>query len=83
MTTDATAALPTRLLTRRAAANFLTERGYPIAPQTLAKYAVVGGGPPFRKFGNRPLYAEADLIAWAEGRLSPRRTSTSDLRQAA
>ena len=47
---------------RRKAARYLSEtRGLAVAPQTLAKYAVIGGGPSYRKFGRYPVYAIADL----------------------
>ncbi len=62
---------------RRAAAQFLTELGYKTAPATLARLACVGGGPPFRRFGRKPLYNEHDLCLWAESRLSAPMTSTS------
>ena len=39
-----------------------------ISPRTLEKQRVVGGGPRFRKFGSRVLYALADLQAWADAR---------------
>lgn len=51
-------------LTRAGAAAFLWERGYPVAYATLNKYATVGGGPMFAKFGRKPLYTQADLLAW-------------------
>jgi hypothetical protein len=72
-----TAALD-RLLPRRDAAQFLTEHGYKTAPSTLAKLACLGGGPPFRSFGRRPLYHPADLAAWAQARCTGPRRSTSD-----
>jgi hypothetical protein len=59
-----------RRLDRKQAAQFLTERGYRTAHATLAKLACVGGGPTFHSFGRKPLYREADLLAWAEGRTS-------------
>jgi hypothetical protein len=68
-----------RRLDRKQAAQFLTERGYRTAHATLAKLACVGGGPTFHSFGRKPLYREADLLAWAEGRTSGPRRSTSDL----
>lgn len=69
----------TRLLRRKAAANYLSsDWGVPVAPTTLAKLAVVGGGPAFRKFGRFPLYDIADLDQWATAKLGPRRQSTSD-----
>ena len=67
-----------RRLGRREAAQFLTERGYRTAPATLAKLACIGGGPTFHSFGRKPLYREADLIAWAEARTTGPRRSTSD-----
>lgn len=59
-----------RLLSRHEAAAFLCGRGYRVAVATLNKWACVGGGPAFRKFGRRPLYAPADLLAWAAARTS-------------
>ena len=35
--------------------------------------------PPYRKFGNRPLYRWADALDWARGRLSKTVTSSSEL----
>lgn len=65
-------------LSRREAADLLTARGFRVAKNTLQKYATVGGGPPYRKFGHRVLYTEADLLEWAEGRMQAPRRSTSD-----
>jgi hypothetical protein len=67
-----------RLLGRKDAAQYLTERGFKTAPATLAKLACLGGGPSFRSFGRKPLYREADLLAWVEGRMTGVRRSTSD-----
>jgi hypothetical protein len=67
-----------RLLPRKDAAQFLTEHGYKTASATLAKLACLGGGPPFRSFGRRPLYHPSDLIAWAQARCTGPRRSTSD-----
>ena len=67
-----------RLLGRKDAAQYLTEHRFKTAPATLAKLACVGGGPRFRSFGRKPLYRGADLIAWAEGRTTGPRRSTSD-----
>jgi len=39
-----------------------------ISPRTLEKQRVIGGGPRFRKFGSRVLYALTDLQAWADQR---------------
>jgi hypothetical protein len=70
---------PETLLTRTAAAEALTEAGYPTSPKTLATKASRGGGPPFRRWGSKPLYRLADLIAWAESRLGPMVNSTAEL----
>ena len=66
---------------RRAdAARYIREaHGIPCAPTTLAKYAVLGGGPAFRKAGKFPIYSRDDLDAWAERRLSKLVRSTSEL----
>jgi hypothetical protein len=66
-------------LDRRQAAAFLTARGYRTAPATLAKLACIGGGPTFESFGRKPLYREADLLAWAKAKTTGPRRSTSDL----
>lgn len=52
-----------RFLSNSAAADFLS-----LSPRTLEKYRVVGGGPVFRKFGRRVLYAREDLESWAQAR---------------
>ena len=39
-----------------------------LSPRTLEKQRVIGGGPRFRKFGRRVMYAVADLDAWAAER---------------
>jgi len=66
------------LLTRDMAAAALTKAGYPVKPKTLATKATRGGGPPYRLFGVRPLYRWGDALAWAQGRLSAPRRSTSE-----
>lgn len=67
---------------RKAAATYLTERGFPTSPNTLAKLATIGGGPVFQKYGNHALYTDANLDAWAEAKLSAPRRSTSDVEAA-
>ena len=75
---------PEKELRRREAAAYVEERhGIPCAPKTLARYAVIGGGPIFRKAGKTPLYAPGDLDTWAESRLSKPVRSTSELREVA
>lgn len=65
--------------TRPQSAGFLKENGYPITAKTLQKLACVGGGPIYRKFGNRALYTPEDLLAWAESRLTPPIRNTSEM----
>jgi hypothetical protein len=70
---------PQRLLRRKEAARYVQETwGIPLSAQTMAKLAVVGGGPLFRKAGRFPLYEIADLDTWANLKLGPKRRSTSD-----
>ena len=69
---------PKTRLQRGATAEALTEAGFPIKAKTLATKATRGGGPPFRKFGNTPLYEWGEALAWAERRLSPVRGSSSE-----
>jgi hypothetical protein len=69
-----------RYLRRKDAAQYVRETwGLPCSKAWLAKLAVIGGGPIFRKAGKTPLYAPADLDTWAEGRIGHARKSTSVL----
>jgi hypothetical protein len=70
---------PRRLLRRSAAAKYIDDNWFRYSAKTMAKDAVVGGGPKFRKAGRTPLYDPADLDQWARSRLSPLVTSTSEL----
>ncbi len=60
--TTANASAP-RYLTNDEAAALLR-----LSPRTLEKQRVIGGGPRFRKFGRRVMYALSDLDAWADAR---------------
>ena len=51
--------------------------GLPCSPRWLAKLAVTGGGPIYRKAGRTPIYAPADLDAWAQARIGVPQRSTS------
>ena len=65
---------------RAEAARYIRENhGIPCSPATLAKYACLGGGPPFRKAGKFPIYSRKDLEAWANQRLGKLVRSTSEL----
>jgi hypothetical protein len=78
MTTDQTLHR-LRLLRRVDAASHVQQTwGIPLSPRTLAKLAVVGGGPPYRKAGRFPLYEVEDLDAWAASKLGPKQRSSSD-----
>lgn len=66
------------LLRRKPVAEALTAFGYPVSDKTLATYATRGGGPPYRLFGRIPLYRWGDALAWAEGRCTSLRHSTSE-----
>lgn len=57
-------------LSNAEAARFLN-----LSPRTLEKHRVIGGGPRFRKFGRRIVYAIVDLEVWADARTCE---STSD-----
>lgn len=52
-----------RYLSNGEAAEFLR-----LSPRTLEKQRVIGGGPRFRKFGRRVMYAVIDLEVWADAR---------------
>ncbi len=72
-----------RRMRRKQASEYLFEvHGVSLSPATLAKLAVVGGGPEYQKDGPFPLYAPPNLDAFAERRLGPLRGSTSDQRAA-
>ena len=68
-----------KLFRRKDAASELAVIGFPVAASTLATKATRGGGPPFRRFGNVPLYKWRDLVAWANTRLGPTGKSSSEL----
>jgi hypothetical protein len=69
-----------RYFRRAEAAVYITGKyGFPCSRQWLAKLAVVGGGPRFRKAGRYPIYSPADLDDWALSRIGPVQSSTSDV----
>jgi hypothetical protein len=71
--------VPKQHLTRQEASDYLTNvRGLPTSPKTLAKFATVGGGPEYRKFGSRRVvYEVSALDAWVESKLSRPFANTS------
>jgi hypothetical protein len=66
------------MLSRRQLAEALTDEGLPITAATLATMATRGGGPPFQYWGPRVIYQWGPGLAWAKGRLSPSRYTTSE-----
>ena len=67
-------------LRRADAATYVTQHyGFPCSRQWLAKLAVIGGGPVFRKAGRYPVYEPTELDKWAEARLGPPQRSTSEV----
>jgi hypothetical protein len=76
---NATASDDRRFLRRADAAAYVNKRyGFPCSRQWLAKLAVIGGGPTFHKAGRFPIYAPADLDTWAQARIGPAQSSTSE-----
>jgi hypothetical protein len=67
-----------RLFDTNAASVRLNEHGVHRSPAYLRKLRCIGGGPRFRRLGNKPVYTEGDLIAWIEARLSAPMGSTSE-----
>jgi hypothetical protein len=67
-----------RYLDQEQASKYLEEKGLTIAPKTLGKLRVTGGGPAYRKFGRKPVYDPPDLDAWVDHKLGPARHSTSE-----
>jgi hypothetical protein len=71
-----------KYLSRKAASEYLLSTwGLRRSVNYLAKLAVVGGGPAFRKAKRDPLYTIEDLDIWAADLIGPRVNSTSELPQ--
>lgn len=65
-----------RYLDRAEAAEYLTAQGLRTSKNTLQKWVTTGGGPMYRRFGNRAVYLASDLDAWAASKLTaPRQTA--------
>lgn len=73
---------PVRMRRKQASEYLLTVHGVSLSPATLAKLAVLGGGPAFRKDGPFPIYDQPVLDDYALARLGPLRASTSDAQAA-
>jgi len=69
-----------KYLRRKAAAQYLRDHwGYPCTTNTLAKLAVVGGGPIFNRAGRMVFYAIEELDRYVEVKLGPPLRSTADI----
>jgi hypothetical protein len=68
---------PPRLRRHEASEYLAIVHGVTTAAATLAKLAVIGGGPLYELWGRIPYYPTGGLDHWTRSRLSPRR-STSD-----
>ncbi len=75
--------MQTQYLRRAAAGAYLKSKYGFSSGRALAKLATVGGGPVFRKIGKIVVYTPEDLDRWAESKIGPARTSTSDRGEAA
>ena len=75
--TDMSDATEVRYLNRIQASGYLESLGLKVAPTTLAKWACVGGGPAFQKFGRLVRYTRPVLYEWATERLEPAKHNTS------
>jgi hypothetical protein len=65
---------------RSEAAKYVANRyGFPCSRQWLAKLAVIGGGPAFRKAGRYPIYETGELDQWAQSRIGPPQRSTTEI----
>ena len=69
---------PERFRRKGASEYLLAKHGVSLSPATLAKLAVIGGGPAYRKDGPFPIYDRPVLDDYAIARLGPLRASTSD-----
>ncbi len=71
--------MPRLYLSRPEAADYIRARGLIIAKTTLQKYATIGGGPTYRRFGKRAVYTIDDLEAWIGDKISDPFRSTSEI----
>jgi hypothetical protein len=69
---------PVYLRRDKAAQHVRDTWGLPCSTKWLAKLAVVGGGPIFRKAGRTPIYSPTDLDTWAQSRIGAPQKSTSE-----
>jgi hypothetical protein len=70
--------MKSRFFTRKEAADYLTnERGLRTASSTLQKFATVGGGPEYQRYGKLAVYTQESLDRYVDAKLTAPRSSTS------
>jgi hypothetical protein len=72
-----------RLTRLEAPAYLLDKWSLRCSHRTLARLAVIGGGPAFRKTGRDTLYDIASLDAWAQQKLGPAAETAAEHREIA
>jgi hypothetical protein len=70
---------PSKMDQDAASACLLHVCGITLAPKTLQKRRVVGGSPPFQKYGTRVVYPRDLLVAWGHAQAGPVVNSTAEL----
>ena len=70
---------PNTRLKRRDLVTAINAAGFPLSIPTLNSMATRGGGPPYSKFSNTPLYRWEDALAWAQSRNTKVVHSSSEL----
>lgn len=73
---------PAQYLRRKSAGEYLKANYGFGSEKTLAKLAVVGGGPIFHKAANAAIYKPEDLDAWALSKIGKAQKSTSETQAA-
>lgn len=68
-----------RFLSRAEAADYIIGLGLSVTKKSLAKFATIGGGPEFHKWGQKAVYTRDALDAWVASKLSPPMKSTSEM----
>lgn len=66
-----------KYLNRSETADYINRLGLTISKLTLQKYATVGGGPTYRRFGKRAVYLVSEINAWVGKKMSSPMASTS------
>lgn len=69
-----------KFVSRKKAAQYISENYFPCSAATLAKRAVYGSGPPYQKAGQIAIYSPPRLDEWALARISDEIKSTAELR---